>query len=197
MVLEKKEHWGKIKNLTKVIVDYLFDHAPNLWKLLYYTAPEDMPLQKPDVSNAKKAKMIISDAKEMYTTNAAVKKSILFQDAVDEAFSNSVPQIRIFTGEKWNYDDYRGVCLVHFKVIVPNKQNTFIDAANPNADRSDYIIYELCNALEHVTIPELKTNSPLFNNRNAPNGGGRQTGAKKATFNNNYTGQMLTLAVLI
>lgn len=194
---EKKEHWGKIKNLPKVIVDYLFENCPNLWKLLYYIEPGDLVLEKPELTNAQKRKMIISDAKEMYTTNAAVEKSIIFQDEIDEAFSNAVPQIRIFTGDKWNYDDYRGVCMVHFKIVIPNKQLTFIERENPNADRGDYIAYELCNALEQVVIPGLHTNTPLFNNKNAPNGGGRQTGAYKNTFNKNYCGQLLTFGVLI
>ena len=195
--LNRKEHWGKIKNISKIIVDYLFENAPNLWKLLAYIKPDEMPLEKPEVDNKKKAKMIISDAKEMYMTNNSVKKNIIFQDELTEAFANEVPQIRIYTGDKWNYDDYRGVCMVHFKIVIPNKQLTFIDKDNPNADRSDYIVYELCNALEHVIIPNLTTNTPLFNNRNAPNGGGKQTGAKKGSYNTNYSGQILTFAVLI
>lgn len=194
---ERREHWGKIKNISKIIVDYLFQNAPNLWKLLYYIKPDELPLEKPELSNAKKAKMIVSDAKEMYTTNASVSKAIIFQDEIDEAFSNSVPQIRIFTGDKWNFNNYQGVCMVHFKIVIPNKQLTFVASDNPNADRSDYIVYELCNALEDIVIPGLSTNTPLFNNRGAPEGAGRQTGARKNSYNENYSGQLLTLAVLI
>ncbi|MDD3397897.1 MAG: hypothetical protein PHR96_05110 [Clostridia bacterium] len=192
-----KEHWGKIKNISKIIVDYLFDNAPNLWKLLYYISPEDMPLVKSNLTNSQKANMIISNAKEMYTTNSSVSKSIIFQDEIDEAFANAVPQIRIFTGNKWNINDNQGVCMVHFKIVIPNKQLTFVDEINPNADRSDFIVYELCNALEQKVIPELTTNTPLFNNRNAPNGAGRSTGASKGSYNTNFSGQLLTFAVLI
>lgn len=192
-----KEHWGKIKNISKILVDYLFDNAPNLWKLLYYVDASVLPLLQPNLTNTQKANMIISNAKEMYDTNVSVSKSIIFQDEIDEAFANSVPQIRIFTGNKWNFNDSQGVCLIHFKIIIPNKQLTFIDEANPNADRSDYIVYELCNALEQKIIPELTTNTPLFNNRKAPNGAGRTTGASKGSYNSNYSGQLLTFAVLI
>lgn len=195
--VERREHWGKIKNISKIIVDYLFQNAPNFWKLLYYKDPNDMPLEKPELTSKQKASMIVSSAKEMYTTNAAVEKSIIFQDEIDEAFFNSVPQVRIFTGDKWNFDNYRGTCMVHFKIVIPNKQLTFIDKDNPNADRSDYIVYELCNALENIPLGEMVTNTPLFNNKNAPNGAGRQTGAQKGSYNKNYSGQLLTFAVLI
>lgn len=192
-----REHWGKIKNISKILVDYLFENAPNFWKLLYYKDPSDMPLEKANLTNAQKASMIISDAKEMYTTNAAVEKAILFQDELDEAYFNAVPQVRIFTGDKWNFDNYRGVCMVHFKIVIPNKQLTFIDRENPNADRSDYLAYEICNALENVKFAQMVTNTPLFNNRNAPNGAGRQTGAQKGSYSKGYSGQLLTFAVLI
>ena len=43
------------RDLPTIIVNYLFDNAPELWKLLKYS---QKPLDKKDLNNSEKAKMI-------------------------------------------------------------------------------------------------------------------------------------------
>lgn len=190
-------HFEKIKNLPKDIVDCLFNNSPNLWKLLYYKDPTIMPLEQADLSNTQKATMICSTPTDMYDTNVSVTKNILFQMEVDEAFSASVPQIRICTGRKGKIDPYRGWCEVYFQIVIPNKQLLVLTAENSVADRSDLIVIELMKALDQKILPNSVVNSPLFMDKNAPDGTGRNTGCNRDVQNKNFSGQYLTLVCLI
>jgi hypothetical protein len=193
----QKENFGKIKNLTTNIIQYLVSNNENFWKLLYYIDPSLIVLEQVNLTLAQKQNMIIKDAFEMYKTDKSVTKNILFQDEIDEAFKNSVPQVRITTGNMIYTNDYQGYCEVKFKIVIPNKQLTFIDTLNANADRYDYITYELIESLANQILPESVTNTPLFMNRSAPDGSGRNTGSIKGNFNTNYSGGILTMAVRI
>ena len=195
--VKRGENFKKVLPLPRQIVDYLFDNAPDLWRLLYYTDPNIAPLNQPDLTDEQKANMIVSSPKEMYDTNISVKKNILFQYAINEAFYGEVPQVRIYSGDKAMIDRERGWCEIIFQIIVPNAQMLCLDNSSPIMDRSDAIASILLSVLQERVIPDSVVNSPMFMNRTAPDGAGRGTGCTKGTANKNFTVQFLTMGVLI
>lgn len=195
--VQRGENFKKILPFPRQIVDYLFDNAPDLWRLLYYIKPEVAPLNQPYLTDQQKAEMIVSTPSEMYDTNISVKKNILFQYAINEAFFGEVPQIRIYSGDKAMIDRDRGWCEIIFQIIVPNTQLLCLDNNTPIMDRSDAIVGVLLSALQEKVIPESVVNSPMFMNKSAPDGAGRNTGCQKGTANKNFTVQFVSMSVLV
>jgi hypothetical protein len=187
--------FSALDSATKKIVNYLFYNAPDLWKLLYYFAPEDLPYSKDDLTDSQKANMIVKTPQEMYDPNVSVNKSVLFQINIDEAFSVARPQIRLEIGDITPADSYRGFAEIVFQIVVPNKQKIFISSYNDMADRSVAIFRELVKALNGKKIPEAGFYTQMFMNKSAQNGAGRKTGAFKEVQNKNYSGYYVVFSV--
>lgn len=183
-----------IDNATRCIVDYLFENNTDLWKLLYYYQNNVLPLSQPNLTNSQKQGMICTDP---YATNGNVDKSILFQTVTDEAFSTAIPQLRIEVGDIVPIDPYRGYINIDFQIVVPNKQDIFTAPYNSVARRTDAIFRELAKSLNGVQIPNSMFYSPLFLDRSAPNGAGRNTGSVRQQMNTGYTGRWVTFSVLV
>lgn len=196
--IDSNEHiFEKVLNLPKQIVDYLMESSPNLWKLLYYIKDNEYPLDYPDLRDEQKAQMICSTPSDMYSTNVSTTKNILFQMQIDEAFSNSVPQIRICTGNKRKINPYQGYVEIYFQIVIPNKQLLFMKADNTVCDRSEAIVCEICKALDQKILPNSVINTPLFLDVYAPDNAGRNTGCERNVQNTNFSGQYLTFSCLI
>lgn len=194
----KNEIYNKFSALMdgiQKISDYLIANSQDLFKLLKYIEPTDIPLSKPDLTNDEKARMICSDAITMYDVNSTTNKNIIFQIDVDEAFWIAAPQIRIEVGDFMAVDSYRGYANINIQIVVPNKQRVFTNGANTVADRSVAIALELIRVLNGAEIPFSSFYGNLFINKSASNGAGRSTGAYRQTQNKGYSGYFLTFSV--
>lgn len=187
--------FNPLKNGIEKISDYLVENSQDLFKLLKYIKPTDIPLSMPDLSNSEKASMICSDALQMYDTNATTKKNIIYQIDVDEAYWIAEPQVRMEIGDFIALDSYRGYAKVDFQIVVPNKQRLFTNGANTLADRSLMIALELIRLLNGAEIPNSGFYSNLYLNRSVPDSSGRATGAFRQTQNTGYSGYLLSFAV--
>ena len=165
---EKIEVYNKfnaLKNGIEKISDYLVLNSQDLFKLLKYINPTDMPLSMPDLTNSEKAAMICSDAIQMYDINSTTKKNIIYQIDVDEAYWIAEPQLRMEVGNFFARDSYRGYAEINFQIVVPNKQRLFTNGANTLADRSIAIALELIRLLNGAEIPVAGFHSCLFLNK--------------------------------
>lgn len=181
-----------IDTATKVIVDYLFSNNEDLWKLLYYIKPNELPLSKPNLTTKQKAAMICTDP---YATNENVDKNILFQTVTDEAFSVAIPQIRIEIGDIIPIDRVRAYMYIDFQIVVPNKQDIFVAPYNNVARRSDALFRELAKTLNGIDIPNSGFYSKMFLDRSS--NAGRKTGAYRQQMNKDFTGRWITFSVLL
>lgn len=179
---------------TKNIIDYLCKKNEDVWKLLYYTKPEDIPLSKENLSMTQKINMICTNP---YEVNDNVEKNILFQLVTDEAFSTAIPQLRIAIGDIIPIDSYRAYMEINFQIIVPNKQDIFTATYNNVASRSLAIFGELVKTFNGVEIPNSGFHGKMFMNRSAPNGAGKKTGSYLQQMNDSYCGRWCTFSVLI
>lgn len=183
-----------LDNATRVIVDYLFNNNEDLWKLLYYIKPNELPLSSPALTPEQKRNMICKDP---YATNENVDKNVLFQTVSDEAFSTAIPQLRIEIGDIVPIDPYRAYMNIEFQIIVPNKQDVFVAPYSSVARRSDALFRELAKTLNGVDIPNSMFYSKMFMDRSAGNGAGRKNGAYRQQMNTSYTGRWCTFSVLL
>lgn len=188
--MEKHEHstFENTRNLTRKIVDYLFENANDLWKLLYYT--DTQPTFKPDLNSAQKASMI---CKDYSIVNDTVTKNVLFQTEIDEAFSALVPQLRIEIGDIYPYQAFNSAIQVCFQIVVPNKLQIISTGYSDVDDRALAIFTELCKALNGKYIPETGSKGEIFMNMSAAYG--RQTGASRERNNKNYSGYWVNMIV--
>lgn len=187
--------FSALSNGVQVISDYLVENSQDLFKLLKYYEPTDMPLSMPDLTNQEKAEMICSDAVQLYAVNSTNKKNIIYQLQVNEALWIAEPQIRMEIGDIVPVDSYRGYAEVNFLIVVPNNQRLFTNGANTLADRSLAIALELTDKLNGKVIPNSSFYSNLFMNKSAPNSAGRNTGIYRVKLNDGWSGYYLTLAV--
>lgn len=181
-----------IDSATKTIVDYLVLNNEDIWKLLYYIKPNELPLSMPNLTRTQKSKMICTDP---YATNENVDKNILFQTVTDEAFSTAIPQIRIEIGDIVPLDRVRAYMYIDFQIVVPNKQDIFTAPYNGVARRSDAIFRELAKTFNGIDIPNSKFYSKMFLDRSS--NAGRKTGAYRQQMNQNFTGRWVTFSVLL
>ena len=177
---------------NRCIVDYLFNNAPDLWRLLYYT--DKQPLFQPLLTTEQKSNMI---AKDYTIDNITTTKNILFITETDETFSVAIPQIRIDIGDVLPINSYQSAVEIIFQIIIPNKLHIIQTEYNDVATRGIAIFRELAKALNGRRIDNSGFNSPLFMNRKAPEGVGRNNGAKKIAFNKHYKGYWVSFSVLI
>lgn len=181
-----------IDSATKTIVDYLVLNNEDIWKLLYYIKPNELPLSMPNLTRTQKSKMICTDP---YATNDNVDKNILFQTVTDEAFSTAIPQIRIEIGDIVPLDRVRAYMYIDFQIVVPNKQDIFTAPYNGVARRSDAIFRELAKTFNGIDVPNSKFYSKMFLDRSS--NAGRKTGAYRQQMNQNFTGRWVTFSVLL
>lgn len=181
-----------IDSATKTIVDYLVLNNEDIWKLLYYIKPNELPLSMPNLTRTQKSKMICTDP---YATNENVDKNILFQTVTDEAFSTAIPQIRIEIGDIVPLDRVRAYMYIDFQIVVPNKQDIFTAPYNGVARRSDAIFRELAKTFNGIDVPNSKFYSKMFLDRSS--NAGRKTGAYRQQMNQNFTGRWVTFSVLL
>jgi hypothetical protein len=188
--MEKHEHstFENTRNLTRKIVDYLFENAENLWKLLYYT--DTQPTFKPDLTTSQKASMI---CKDYSIPSDSVTKNVLFLTEIDEAFSASVPQLRIEVGDIYPYQAFNSAVQVCFQIIVPNKMKIISTEYSDVDDRCLAIFAELSKALNGKYIPQTGSKGEIFMNMGAAYG--RQTGASRERNNKNYSGYWVNMIV--
>ena len=179
------------------IFDYLFYNADDMWKLLHYTDPADYPLLKDNLSAAEKAKMICNSPRDYYNSDVVVKKNFLFQKYSEEAHSVAVPQIRMWVDSFRGINPYQGYANICFQIVVPNKQCQYMTGQTVTGDRALSLALSLVQALNGVEIPDSQLHSPLFLDKQAPDGVGRDTGAARERQNTDYKGYILTFAVLL
>lgn len=188
--MAKHEHSNfiNVRDLTRKIVDYLFDNSKDLWKLLYYT--DSQPTFQPDLDVSQKANMI---CKEYMLPNDMVTKSVLFQTEIDEAFITNIPQLRIEIGDIYPYQALNAAVQVCFQIIVPNKLQIISTEFSDVDDRAFAIFTELAKTLNGTYIPESGSKGEMYMNLSA--GYGRQTGAVRERNNKNYSGYWVTMIV--
>ena len=186
-----------LKTAISQIFDYLFFNAPDLWKLLKFTEPSAYPLLQPDLSAAEKASMIINAPSDYYKADVVTKKNFLFQKYSDDAFDVAVPQVRMWVDDFKAINSYQGYANICFQIVVPNKQCQYLTGQKITGDRAVSIALAIIEALNGVEIPDSALHSPLFLDRQAPEGTGRNTGAFREKQNTQYNGYLLTFSVLL
>ena len=186
-----------LKTAIPKIFDYLFYNADDMWKLLYYIEPSQYPLLSESVAVDKKAAMICNSPQDYYDADIVTKKNFLFQKFSDDSFDVAVPQIRMWVDDYRALNSYQGYANICFQIVVPNKQCQFLNGDTTTADRALELTLALVDALNGQEIPDADLHSPLFLNRQAPDGAGRNTGAVREKENTNYNGYILTFSVLV
>ena len=186
-----------LKNGISFLFDWLFNNAPDLWKLLKYTAPGDFPYTMPELSTAERASMVCNDPNDYYKADVVANKSFLFQKYNDEEYSIARPQVRMFFDDIIAIDSYRGYANVVFQIVVPNKQNQFNGGNATTNDRALEIFLKITEALNGTPLPETPFASPLFINKNAKDSAGKNTGAFREKQNKSYSGYFAVFSVLI
>lgn len=186
-----------LKTAVSEIFDYLFYNADDMWKLLYYTEPSQYPLNSPALTADQKAAMICNSPQDYYNADVVTKKNFLFQKYSDDSFDVAVPQIRMWIDDYRSINSYQGYANVCFQIVVPNKQCQFLGGETTTSDRALGLSLALVDALNGEEIVGSALHSPLFLNRQAPDGAGRNTGAAREKQNTNYNGYLLTFSVLV
>lgn len=181
-----------IQGASRKIIDYLFENAPNLWKLLYYN--DSQPLLHPDLTSTQKASMI---CKNPNIDGATAEKNILFQLDTEEGISVGVSQLRVRVGDISPINPYQGWVEIIFRIVVPNKIGLIMTDYSDVENREIAIFYELNKALNGVVVTSAGFNSPMFMNRSAPDGAGRKTGAFMESQNKSYSGYWVSYSVLV
>lgn len=176
-----------IRGVTQEIVDFLFDYAPNLWKLLKYGTKDS--LYKPDLTAAEKGNMICTDSS---VDGITAKKNVLMQLEVEDGLTLAINQIRIDLGNIKTSTAYTGTVYVHIQVIVPIKQISIQSPYSEFDNRAVAIVQELANALNGTRFNAFA--SPMFLDEQGE--GGRSTGIYKQTQNKGYTGYMMVFGAL-
>lgn len=186
-----------LKTAIPQIFDYLFFNANDLWKLLRYTEPSEYPLLQDDLSAAEKAEMVINAPADYYKPDIVTKKNFLFQKYSDDAFDVAVPQVRMWIDDFKAINSYQGYANICFQIVVPNKQCQYLTGQTITGDRAVSLALSIIETLNGVEIPNSALHSPLFLDRQAPDGTGRNTGAFREKQNTQYNGYLLTFSVLL
>lgn len=170
------------RKIPKTIVDYLFDNCPELWKLLKYSQE---PLSKKDLTDQEKKNMI---CKNSFNTE---EFNILFQKFTVNAMIKAKSQVRVFIDEITSYGRTNALVRVIFQVVVNNNEMIINTPYSPVDKRDVAIMQTLVNALNGVKLDGMK--SQMFINVEQD----RYSGAKQVSYNNDYSGFQLSMAVWI
>lgn len=170
------------RDLPTMIVNYLFENSPDLWKLLKYSKN---PLDKEDLSNKEKASMI---AKSSFNTE---EYNVLFQKYTTDAIVKAISQVRVFIDDVMSYGRTNALVRVVFQIIVNNNE-MIISTPYSQYDKRDVAIMQtIVEALNGVKLD--KTKSQMFINTEVD----RYSGASQLSFNHDYSGFQLTMDVWI
>ena len=170
------------RDLPTIIVNYLFDNVPELWKLLKYS---QKPLDKKDLNNSEKAKMI---GKTSFDTD---EYNILFQKYTTDAMIKAKSQVRIYIDKVSSYGRTDALVRIIFQIIVNNNEMMIETPKSKNDKRDVAIMQTIVEALNGVKLD--KTKSQIFVNNDID----RFAGAEQVSYNNNYSGFQLTMDVWI
>lgn len=170
------------RDLPTIIVNYLFDNAPELWKLLKYS---QKPLDKKDLNNSEKAKMI---GKTSFDTD---EYNILFQKYTTDAMIKAKSQVRIYIDKVSSYGRTDALVRIIFQIIVNNNEMMIETPKSKNDKRDVAIMQTIVETLNGVKLD--KTKSQIFVNNDID----RFAGAEQVSYNNNYSGFQLTMDVWI
>lgn len=170
------------RDLPTIIVNYLFDNAPELWKLLKYS---QKPLEKKDLSNSEKAKMI---CKTSFNTD---EYNVLFQRYTADAMVKAKSQVRVYIDKISSYGRTDALVRIIFQIIVNNNEMMIETPKSKNDKRDVAIMQTIVEALNGVKLD--KTKSQIFVNNDID----RFAGAEQVSYNNNYSGFQLTMDVWI
>lgn len=170
------------RDLPTIIVNYLFNNTPDLWKLLKYS---QKPLDKKDLSDSEKAKMI---GKTSFNTD---EYNVLFQKYTTDAMIKAKSQLRIYIDKVSSYGRTDALVRVIFQIIVNNNEMMIETPKSKNDKRDVAIMQTIVEALNGVKLD--KTKSQIFVNNDID----RFAGAEQVSYNNNYSGFQLTMDVWI
>lgn len=170
------------RKIPKTIVDYLFDKCPDLWKLLKYSQE---PLSQKDLTDSEKKNMI---CKTSFNTE---EFNILFQKYTVNAMIKAKSQVRIFIDDITSYGRTNALVRIIFQIVVNNNE-MIINTPYSSVDKRDVAIMQtLVNALNGVKLEGMK--SQIFINVEQD----RYSGAQQVSYNNDYSGFQLSMAVWI
>lgn len=170
------------RDLPTLIVNYLVENSPNLWKLLKYS---EKPLNKKELTNKEIATMI---CKESFNTN---EYNILFQKYTTDAMIKAKSQVRIYIDKITSYGRTDALVRVIFQIIVNNNEMMIETPISKNDKRDVAIMQTIVETLNGVQLD--KTKSQMFINNDID----RFAGAEQVSYNNNYSGFQLTMDVWI
>lgn len=170
------------RDLPTIIVNYLFNNTPDLWKLLKYS---QKPLDKKDLSDSEKAKMI---GRTSFNTD---EYNVLFQKYTTDAMIKAKSQLRIYIDKVSSYGRTDALVRVIFQIIVNNNEMMIETPKSKNDKRDVAIMQTIVEALNGVKLD--KTKSQIFVNNDID----RFAGAEQVSYNNNYSGFQLTMDVWI
>lgn len=174
--------YSLVRNLPKTIIDYLFENSPEFWKLLKYSIN---PLDNADLSNEEKQAMICKSSFDTENFN------ILFQKFTSDAMIKAITQVRIYIDDITSYGRTNALARIYFQIIVNNKE-MIINTPYSQVDKRDMAIAQtIVKTLNGAQIPNTK--SQLFINFEVD----RFSGAREASFNDNYSGFVLVMDVWI
>lgn len=171
-----------VRDLPYSIVNYLFDNSPELWKLLKYS---QNPLDQKDLTKKEKQNMICKSSFNIEDYNIA------FQKFTSNAMLKAKSQVRVFIDDVTSYGRTNALVRVIFQVIVNNNE-MIINTPYSQVDKRDVAIMQtLVNSLNGVKLDKVK--SQMFCNFDID----RFSGAKQVSYNDDYSGFQLTMAVWI
>lgn len=171
-----------VRDLPYSIVNYLFDNSPELWKLLKYS---QNPLNQKDLTIKEKKDMI---CKSSFNTE---DYNIVFQKFTSNAMLKAKSQVRVFVDDITSYGRTNALVRVILQVIVNNNE-MIIKTPYSQVDKRDVAIMQtLVNSLNGAKLD--KTKSQMFINFEVD----RFSGAKQMSYNDDYSGFQLTMAVWI
>lgn len=172
-----------VRDLPKLIVDYLFDNSPEFWKLLKYS---ENPYSQKDLTIDEKKEMI---CKTSFNTE---KYNILFQKYTVDALIKAKSQVRIYVDDIVSYGRTNALARVIFQVIVNNNEMILSNTPYSEIDKRDVALMQtIVNSLNGTKLD--KTKSQMFINAETD----RYSGAKQVSYNSEYSGFQLSMGVWI
>lgn len=175
-------NYALARDLPTIIVNYLFENSPDLWKLLKYS---QNPLSEKDLTEQEKAKMICRNSFNTEEFN------VLFQKYTVDSMLKAISQIRVYIDHITSYGRTNALARVIFQVIVNNNEMIISTPVSKNDKRDVAIMQCIVEALNGVQLP--KTKSQMFINNEID----RYAGADQVSYNSNYSGFQLTMDVWI
>ena len=170
------------RKIPKTIVDYLFDNCPEFWKLLRYSQE---PLTKKDLTAKEKKDMICKDPFKTEEFN------VLFQKYTVNAMIKAKSQVRVFIDDITSYGRTNALVRIVFQIVVNNNEMIINTPYSPVDKRDVAIMQTLVDALNGVKLEGMK--SQIFINVEQD----RYSGAQQVSYNNDYSGFQLSMAVWI